>query len=153
MSKEELVQNLGTIARSGSKAFARGDEDGPPSAEVASNIIGQFGVGFYSAFMVGSRVTVTSRSADSSHGPNTWSSEGSGTYDLSDADGSTARGASITIDLKEDALNYADSKHVNSIITKYSNFVNYPIRLNGDLVNTVQPLWTMDKSDVTDENY
>lgn len=145
MSKEELIENLGTIARSGTKKFL--EESGDKND--GSSLIGQFGVGFYSTFMVGDRVEVFSRKAGEATASK-WSSDGYGKFELKEAEGLT-HGSKIVIHLKGDAYDFSKEDHVKEIVEKYSNFVNAPIFLNGKKVNVVQPLWLMNSSDVTDE--
>jgi HSP90 family molecular chaperone len=168
MDAAELQENLGTIARSGSKAFVQslGQETDPANA--ARGIIGKFGVGFYSAFMVGSKVEVRSRSAfapspdedgasedEAGGGPCVWSSEGTGSYTIAPLDPSIRqdRGTSIVIHLKEECWEYCDEKRVESILKRYSNFVPFPVYVNGTRLNTVQAVWSQDPKTVTDETY
>uniref|UniRef100_A0A6U3SHU6 Histidine kinase/HSP90-like ATPase domain-containing protein n=3 Tax=Ditylum brightwellii TaxID=49249 RepID=A0A6U3SHU6_9STRA len=163
LTKEEMIDNLGTIAKSGSKDFikqlaASGQEGDGGALDASRGIIGKFGVGFYSAFMVGDKVEVRSRSAyekNSSQPPLVWSSEGVGTYDISDLspDIKQDRGTSIVIHLKDDFIEYIDEKRIESILKKYSNFVNFPISLNGAKVNTMEAIWSMDPKDIDDEKY
>ncbi|KAJ0397209.1 hypothetical protein P43SY_004864 [Pythium insidiosum] len=154
MTKSELVENLGTIARSGSKAFLEQIKDKAPGAsgDALSGIIGKFGVGFYSAFMVADKVEVFTQSAVSGSQSHLWSSDGSGSYEVAPASDVT-RGSKIVIHLKDSCKDYAKAHRVESIIRQYSNFVSFPIMLNGETVNTVQALWTKSESDVTDEEY
>lgn len=152
MTKEELIENLGTIARSGTKAFveaAAGDEGGD-----ASNMIGQFGVGFYSLFMVADKVEVYSLSAkrEGVAQAHYWSSDGTGEYDLREAEG-VSRGTKIIVHLKENAKNYAIKHVIEGVVKKYSNFVGFPISLNETKLNTVQALWAMDKSSITEDQH
>lgn len=149
MDKEELIANLGTIARSGSKEFMKTVAE---TGEDTSSIIGQFGVGFYSAFMVGEKVTVMTRSARSGSVGYVWSSDGANGYELNEAAG-LARGTRIVIQLKDDAEEFCTKDKVRSVIKKHSNFVGYPIFLDGAQVNTVDPVWTRKASDVTDEEH
>lgn len=149
MNKEELIANLGTIARSGSKEFMKTVSD---SGEDSSNIIGQFGVGFYSAFMVGDMVTVMTRSAKPGSIGYVWSSDGSNGYELNEAAG-LARGTRIVIQLKDDAEEFCKKDRVIQVIKKHSNFVGFPITLDGAQVNTVEPVWTRKSSDVTEEEH
>ena len=163
MTKEELVSNLGTIARSGSKQFVQSLKDGGGAGNGGSEgIIGQFGVGFYSSFMVSDSVTVESVSAskpaaDAAGKPHRWSSDGSGVYTIESTDGSASpdlvRGSKITMRLKESCKEFADPARVKEIIKRYSSFVSFPIRVNGDVVNTVSAIWMNDKKDVTPEQY
>uniref|UniRef100_K3WJY4 Histidine kinase/HSP90-like ATPase domain-containing protein n=1 Tax=Globisporangium ultimum (strain ATCC 200006 / CBS 805.95 / DAOM BR144) TaxID=431595 RepID=K3WJY4_GLOUD len=153
MSKSELIENLGTIARSGSKAFLEQLKEKSPSetGDALTGIIGKFGVGFYSAFMVADKVQVFSQSASGSES-HVWSSDGSGSYEVAAAS-DVSRGSKIVIHLKESCKDYGTAARVEAIIRRYSNFVSFPIILNGETVNTVQALWTKSESEVTDEEY
>uniref|UniRef100_A0AAA9TAG7 Heat shock protein 75 kDa, mitochondrial n=1 Tax=Bos taurus TaxID=9913 RepID=A0AAA9TAG7_BOVIN len=144
MSREELVSNLGTIARSGSKAFLDALQN---QAEAGSKIIGQFGVGFYSAFMVADRVEVYSRSVDAGSLGYRWLSDGSGVFEVAEASG-VRTGTKIIIHLKADSREFASEARVRDVVTKYSNFVSFPLYLNGRRMNTLQAIWMMDPKDV-----
>jgi len=146
MSKEELIENLGTIARSGTKKFL--EEESAKTMD-ASSLIGQFGVGFYSTFMVGHKVEVFSRKMGEDVGYR-WSSDGSGVFDLAETEGLKV-GSKIVIHLNGEAQEFAKEDHVKEIVEKYSNFVSAPIFLNGKKVNVLEPLWLMNSSQVTDE--
>jgi HSP90 family molecular chaperone len=148
MTRAELETNLGTIAHSGSGNFLA---ELAEAAKKDVNLIGQFGVGFYAAFMAADKVTVQSRSWDGSEG-NEWTSEGAGSFTIADRPG-LHRGTKIIINLKEDAEEYAQKFKVESIIKQYSTFVPFPIKLEGDTVNTVQAIWTRSKNEITDEEY
>uniref|UniRef100_A0A023GLY0 Heat shock protein 75 kDa, mitochondrial n=1 Tax=Amblyomma triste TaxID=251400 RepID=A0A023GLY0_AMBTT len=145
MTREEVVESLGTIARSGSKEFLQklAANDG-----AAGSIIGQFGVGFYSAFMVADRVEVFSQSRRAGAKAVRWSSDGSGQYELSEAEG-VQEGTKIVLTLKPDCADFADADFVRKVIEKYSNFVGSPIYLNGQRANTLQALWLLEPRDVT----
>lgn len=149
MTREELVENLGTIAHSGSKAFLKYLQEGDKKDV---NIIGQFGVGFYSGFMVADQVTVATRSFSPDAVGYTWSSEGTGTYTIEKTEG-LHRGTSITLKLKEDAHEFANEATLKRIIKQYSGFVPFPISLNGEKINTVQAIWSKNKNEVTEEEY
>ena len=153
MSREELVENLGTIARSGTKAFAQQLQTAGAtgSSEAASNVIGQFGVGFYAVFMVADHVTVYSRK-QGDEVAHCWSSTGDGTYDLSEATGVTS-GTKIVIKLKLEESKFSQKWAVEQNIRKYSNFVGFPIEVDGTKVNTIDALWTKSKNDVTVEQH
>nr|XP_010948242.1 heat shock protein 75 kDa, mitochondrial [Camelus bactrianus] len=144
MTREELVSNLGTIARSGSKAFLDALQS---QAEASSKIIGQFGVGFYSAFMVADRVEVYSRSVDAGSPGYQWLSDGSGVFKIAEASG-VRTGTKIIIHLKADSSQFASEARVRDVVTKYSNFVSFPLYLNGRRINTLQAVWMMDPKDV-----
>lgn len=145
MSHEEVVESLGTIARSGSKEFLQklAANDG-----AAGSIIGQFGVGFYSAFMVADRVEVFTQSRRAGTKAVRWSSDGLGQYELSEAEG-VQEGTKIVLTLKPDCADFADAEFVRKVIEKYSNFVGSPIYLNGQRANTLQALWLLEPRDVT----
>ena len=129
MNRDELVANLGTIARSGAKSFLQGTEEGLNAEEAQKNIseiIGQFGVGFYSAFMVAAEITVTSRSYRPEDEAWSWRSTGSSTFRLEPAEKSS-RGTEIVLKLKPDAAEYASTWKIESIIKKHSDYVSFPI--------------------------
>ena len=149
MTHAELIENLGTIAHSGSKAFleqlkARGSNTGD------TNLIGQFGVGFYSAFMVAEKVTVYTRSHAPAEQGWIWTSDGQTGYEI-EPGGEIERGTKIVLQLRD--AEFAEASRIEGIIKRYSNFVQFPIELNGTVVNTVQALWTKSKSEVTDADY
>uniref|UniRef100_A0A667Y1E2 Heat shock protein 75 kDa, mitochondrial n=1 Tax=Myripristis murdjan TaxID=586833 RepID=A0A667Y1E2_9TELE len=146
MNQEELVSNLGTIARSGSKAFLDALQN---QAEASSTIIGQFGVGFYSAFMVADRVDVYSQSAEPGTPGYKWSSDGSGVFEIAEASG-VRQGTKIVLHLKDDCKEFAAEDRVKDVVTKYSNFVSFPIFLNGRRLNTLQALWMMEPKEISD---
>ncbi|XP_052872935.1 heat shock protein 75 kDa, mitochondrial isoform X1 [Anopheles cruzii] len=154
MTRDELIAHLGTIARSGSKHFIEQlKESGQGSQENVQNIIGQFGVGFYSAFMVADRVDVYTRSAKAGAGPGLkWSSDGSGTFEVQEAE-NVAIGTKIVIHLKADCREFADEDRIREVIRKYSNFVGSPIYLNGKQANQIQPIWLMEPKQVTPEQH
>jgi molecular chaperone HtpG len=148
MSRYELEANLGTIAHSGSSAFLDGLAE---AAKKDVSLIGQFGVGFYAAFMAAAKVRVQSRSWDGSEG-HEWVSDGTGSYTISEAPG-LHRGTRIIMELKDDAHEYAMKWKVENIIKQYSSFVPFPIKLAGETVNTVSALWTRSKNDITEQEY
>lgn len=150
MTHDELVSNLGTIARSGSKAFLEQVKQ-KGSEGNSGNIIGQFGVGFYSAFMVASKLEVFSRSAQSETGYK-WTSDGTGSYEIAPADG-VQFGTKIVLHLKPECREFADDDTLKTIIGKYSNFVGSPIFLNGSRINVIQPVWLMDAKSVTEQQH
>jgi len=146
MTHAELIDNLGTIAHSGSKAFL----EQVKASKGDTHLIGQFGVGFYSAFMVAEKVTVFTRSYQSAESGWMWSSDGRTGYDIEPA-GELARGTKIVVQLKE--TEFAQESRIEQIIKHYSNFVPFPIELNGKTVNTAQALWTKNKSEITAGEY
>ena len=148
MTREELETNLGTIAHSGSQHFF---EQLAEAAKKDVNLIGQFGVGFYSVFMAAQKVRVQTRSWTGGEGWE-WASDGGGTYTLSPCPG-LHRGTRIIIELKDDAHTYATKFTIERIIQQYSTFVPFPVKVEGKKVNTVQAIWTRSKSEITDEEY
>ncbi len=149
MTHSELVENLGTIAHSGTKAFLKQiAEDKKPDV----GLIGQFGVGFYSAFMVAKRVTVFSRSFAPEESGWQWTSEGMGGYELAPA-ADLPRGTKIILELKDDATDFAKEATVERVIERYSSFVPVPIELNGRRLNTVQAIWARNKNEIKEEEY
>ena len=150
MTRAELVENLGTIAHSGSKAFAAALKNAGKGGD--ASLIGQFGVGFYSAFMVAEEVKVYTHSWRQEGEHLVWSSTGVGTYAIDGAP-DQERGCRIVIKLKEDAREFAQAQRVRAILGKYSNFVGFPIHLNGERVNTVEAIWLKNKDEVTEEQY
>uniref|UniRef100_A0A914V7R3 Heat shock protein 75 kDa, mitochondrial n=1 Tax=Plectus sambesii TaxID=2011161 RepID=A0A914V7R3_9BILA len=147
MTKQELIDCLGTIARSGSKEFMQRLADAKSSS--TDSIIGQFGVGFYSAFMVADSVQVTTRSCRPGSPGYLWTSDGTGSYEISERD-DVPTGTTITLHLKAgDAAEFSNEDRVKAVIDKYSSFVTVPIMVNGTRVNSQAAIWTMDKKDVT----
>ena len=146
MTQGELIENLGTIAHSGSKAFLeqiqkhKGD----------THLIGQFGVGFYSAFMVADTVTVYTRSYKPAEQGWKWESDGKTGYSIAPAE-DLERGTKIVLQLRE--TEFASGYRIETIIKHYSNFVSFPIELNGKPVNTIQPLWTKNRSEISEDDY
>ena len=149
MTREELVENLGTIAHSGTKAFLKQlADDKKPDV----GLIGQFGVGFYSAFMVAKKVTVLSRSFVPEEQGWQWTSEGMGGYELAPT-ADLPRGTKITLELKDEAKDFAQAATVERIIQRYSSFVPFPIELNAKRLNTVQAIWARNKNEIKEEEY
>jgi TNF receptor-associated protein 1 len=155
MNDEEIISNLGTIARSGSRQFMQEvtKKQGAQS-DTAGNIIGQFGVGFYSSFMVSGEVEVVSapgransKGADKAY---YWKSTGTGDYELAEVE-RKQRGTTLILHVRDDCQEFVSKSMVETIIKKYSNFVNFPIYLNDEKVNTLGAIWTMPKDSVSDE--
>ncbi|MDP6886666.1 MAG: molecular chaperone HtpG [SAR324 cluster bacterium] len=149
MSKDELVENLGTIANSGTLKFLQQAQAEKKSAE---NLIGQFGVGFYSVFMVAERVELITRSWQVDSKAWQWTSEGGGQYELSPVD-YNHRGTQITVFLKEDAKEFCSEWRLESIIKKYSNYLPFPVKLKDKTINQVKAIWTQSKSEVKADEY
>ena len=157
MTEQELGDNLGIIAKSGSEDFlaqlaAHAGDDGKPAD--ASQIIGHFGVGFYSVFMIASKVEVYSRPAFGDAAAHVWESDGLGTYSVSATEAAEpVRGTRIVIHLKDDALEYAEKYRVEGAIRKHSGFVPFPVFVDDEKVNTQPALWREPKSQITEEQY
>ena len=164
MTRDELIGNLGTIARSGSSAFVS-ELSGDAKKDV--NLIGQFGVGFYSAFMVANQVTVNSRKAGEAESWR-WISNGEGSFDIEPGD-REARGTAITLHMREDAGEFLEEARLRHIVKTYSNHIPFPIRLTilgekkegdeeaklpeNEQLNDASALWTKPKSQVTEEQH
>lgn len=170
MTKEELENNLGTIAKSGTLAFKEN-----MSKEEKTNIIGQFGVGFYSAFMVSDKITVTSKSIDSDEAY-TWESEGADGYTIKKAKKSD-NGTKIVLHIKEDTeendyCKYLDEYQIKGLVKKYSDYISFPIKMEIthhelkdeekheyedkkeiEVLNSMVPIWKKSKSEVSDADY
>ncbi|AGL00500.1 molecular chaperone HtpG [Desulfoscipio gibsoniae] len=149
MTRDELVENLGTIARSGSRAFLQQLAE---AEQKDLNLIGQFGVGFYSAFMVARRVQVLTRSFVPGEEGCQWVSDGVGSYTIDQTRG-LSRGTKIILELKDDAGEFASPDAIKRIIKRYSNFVPFPIIMGGEKINTVQAIWVRNKNEIKDEEY
>lgn len=150
MTREELVENLGTIAHSGAAEFLQSLQEG----RKPSDIIGQFGVGFYSVFMAADEVRVTSRSARSGPAATawTWTASGGESYTLEPAEADqTGRGTTIHVQLKEDAAEFAETYRLEQIIRKHSDFVAFPIYVGDKAANRQTALWRQPASEITDE--
>jgi molecular chaperone HtpG len=154
MTRQEVIDNIGTIARSGSKAFLdkmSGDQ------KADSNLIGQFGVGFYSVFMVASRVKLTTKRAGSDEAAIVWESSGESDFTIGEAEKKDI-GTDIVIYLKDDETTYTEGWEIKSIIKKYSDFIAFPIYLPDDkgkeeVVNQSKPIWRRSTSDITASQY
>ena len=163
MTEQDLADNLGIIARSGSENFLAQlaaqskttDDKGQARPADASQIIGRFGVGFYSVFMVAKKVDVISRPAFGGDGKaHMWESDGLGSYTLSESsDEEPKRGTKIVVYLKDDAEEFAEKYRVEAIIRKHSAFVPFPVYVDGEHVNTQTALWREPKSQVKPEQY
>ena len=158
MNREDAIANLGTIARSGTAAFFKslsGDE------QKASQLIGQFGVGFYSAFIVADRVEVRSRKAgEPAEAGVRWESGADGDFTVETVT-QAARGTSVTLHLKEDAREFADPFRLRGLIRRYSDHIGFPVRmrkegeasLEYEVVNQAKALWTLPRTQIKDEEY
>ncbi|MGD8779836.1 MAG: molecular chaperone HtpG [Ignavibacteria bacterium] len=150
MTRDEIITNIGTIAKSGSSDFLKQLQE---NKEDANNIIGKFGVGFYSVFMVADKVTIKTKSFIPDEKAIQWESDGLGTYEITELSEPKKRGTEIIIHLKEDTKDYADKYRLETIIKKHSNFISFPIKVKGDQINTVSALWREPKSNIKKEQY
>jgi molecular chaperone HtpG len=153
MTRQEMIDNLGTIARSGTRAFAQDLAHAKP--EDRPSLIGQFGVGFYTAFMVADRVEVTSRKAGSEEAF-TWASDGAGQFTLAPAERDSA-GTDVLLHLKSDAEDYLDPMRLEAVVRKWADHITLPITIARDgkdlPANEGTALWRKSRSDVTEQNY
>lgn len=147
MTKEDLTENIGTVARSGTLEFLQKMKD---AKKDAGDLIGKFGIGFYSVFMATDEVTIETRHADENSQGYRWVSSGEGSYTIEEIDKSE-RGTKITFTLNDSAKEYADENRIKEIIKKYSNFADFPIFVGEDKVNTVDALWRRSEKEVKDD--
>jgi molecular chaperone HtpG len=148
MNHADLLATLGTIAKSGTSAFIealKADDNDKPG------LIGQFGVGFYSAFMVASNVDVLTRKADETAGW-LWSSDGKGEFSIQSAERAGA-GTTVTLHLKKDAKEFAEEARIRHIIKTYSEHISFPVKLGEETLNAAEALWTQPAKDITEEQY
>ncbi|MEV0903077.1 molecular chaperone HtpG [Actinoplanes sp. NPDC049802] len=153
MTREEVVELIGTIAKSGTAELLGKLKEAKESPE----LIGQFGVGFYSTFMVADRVTLVTRKAGTEGHGTRWESAGEGTYTIDDAPDAPV-GTTITLHLRpkdeDDALyDYTDEWKIKEIVKRYSDFISFPIRKGDETLNSMKALWARPRSEVTDEEY
>jgi molecular chaperone HtpG len=153
MDKKDLINNLGTIASSGTQKFMEQLKDKPNE----TSLIGQFGVGFYSAFMVSDEITVTSTKAGSKT-TYVWQSNGQDDYSIAKSETTHPAGTSITLKLRASEVEFLEKYRLRHIITTYSDHISFPIELhdgegNSEIVNSASALWTRPKSEITDEQY
>ena len=152
MTFDEVNENIGTIAKSGSKAFIEKFKEAKENSDI--DIIGQFGVGFYSAFMVADNITILTKSPASDLTVK-WSSNGDGSYNIEEIENSDnlKRGTKIILHLKDDETEFLEDYKISSLVKKHSNSIKYPIFLKDERLNDEKPIWKMDKKDITDEQY
>jgi len=163
MSREEIADNLGTIAKSGTRAFAEAVKKAGKNADLPEELIGQFGVGFYSAFMVASEIEVVSRK--DGQPAVRWSSTGDDSYTLDDAERAET-GTDVIMHVKDDAAEYLDTWRVSGIVRKYSDYIAYPIHMNQEstdkdgkttvedkVLNSQKAIWLRDPAAVTDDEH
>lgn len=150
LTEDEAIQNLGAIAHSGTREFLKRIRES--GGAVDAQLIGQFGVGFYSAFMAAKRVRVQSRSFRREARPIEWVSDGEGEYTIGPC-GGLSRGTRIILELRDDAHEFASKEELKRIVQRYSNFVPFPILIGGEKVNTVQAIWAKSRSDISESDY
>ena len=150
MTYDEVAENIGTIAKSGSKAFKEKLEN---VSKDDVDIIGQFGVGFYSGFMVADTMTILTKSPNSDKGVK-WYSSGDGAYEIEEID-REERGTSITLTIKagEEFDTFLEDWKIKELVKKYSDYVRYPIYFNNEVINSTKPIWKTDKNNLKDEDY
>lgn len=150
MTYDEVAENIGTIAKSGSKAFKEKLEN---TSKDDIDIIGQFGVGFYSGFMVADKMTLITKSPKSDMGVK-WTSTGDGSYEIEEFE-KKERGTSITLTIKdgEEFMTFLEDWKIRDLVKKYSDYVRYPIIFNDETINSTKSIWKTDKSQLKDENY
>ena len=157
LSDAELAETLGTIAKSGTSAFLQELDGEESSKDAAKTLIGQFGVGFYSAFMVADKVEVVSRKAGTSKS-SIWESDGQSGFAINNSEDDQAVGTKIVLHLKKDAKEFATSDKIKSLIKKYSDHISVPINIketDGEIeqVNSATAIWTKPTSKISDEDY
>lgn len=151
MTKQQLVDQIGTIAHSGTKRFMKQLGEVEDKTKLPE-LIGQFGVGFYSVFMVADAVTIETRSADPEAAAIRWESDGSGAYTISESERSK-RGTQITLHLKDDEKEFLEDFRIKNLIKQYSNYLPFPVNMGEEKVNEPDALWRRNKSDLKDEDY
>jgi molecular chaperone HtpG len=157
LNEKDLSETLGTIARSGTSSFLDSIDQSADSKEAAKTLIGKFGVGFYSAFMVADRVLVSTRKADEEQ-TKIWESDGETGYTITHSETVTAIGTSIKLFLRKDAKEYADKFKIRSLIKKYSDHIMVPISIQdvkgeSEQVNSAQAIWTRLPTEISEEEY
>ena len=150
MTDKEITKNIGTIAKSGTADFLK---KAAGSTEESSNIIGKFGVGFYSVFMVADEVVITSRSYVKDEKAVQWRSEGVGTFEIQSVNKKTPRGTKIEIHLKDDAKEFVEKYKIEEVIKKHSNFIPFPIKIDKEQINKVRAIWREPKFQIKKEEY
>ena len=150
MTYDEVDENIGTIAKSGSKVFK---EQLEAAKKADIDIIGQFGVGFYSAFIVADKVTLETRSPYSENGVR-WVSSGDGNYEIEEISKEN-RGTEITLHLKdgEEYSEFLEEWKIKDLVKKYSNYIRYEIYFKDEVINSTKPIWKRDKKELRDEDY
>lgn len=157
MNKEDVINNLGTIAKSGTKEFMEMIKQVKETGDI--NLVGQFGVGFYSAFMVAEKIDVITKKAGESDAVK-WSSKADGNYEIEPCE-KEENGTDVVLYLKEDAYEYLDEWKIREIVKKYSDYIEYPVvmevkkdkKVEEETLNSMKAIWLKDKSEITDNEY
>jgi len=154
MTREQLIKEIGTIAHSGTKRFVKelaenAEKDNPKSLP---EVIGQFGVGFYSAFMVADKVTVDTKSMEKDAPGVTWESDGTGSYTVKESE-RRKRGTTITLHLKKDAKEFTQKDRISSLVEQYSNYLPFPVLLGEEELNKHEALWRKQPKEVKEDEY
>ncbi len=149
MTREDLIERIGTVASSGTLEFVKQLQD--QGSQINAEMIGQFGVGFYSVFMVTDEVVLETRAADKDSQAYRWKSDGGGKFTIEEIE-KAERGTTISFKLKKEAWEFAEDYRVKHIINKYSNFVDFPVYIGEEKANTVEALWHKPKDDIKEED-
>lgn len=150
MTRDELVENLGTIAHSGTKAFLKKLQENGGANE---NLIGQFGVGFFSVFMVADEVKFYTRTWRADGESLCWTSDGNGSYTIEPTDEPLPRGSKLVAKLKADFKDFSKKDKVKDVLEHYSKYIAFPLKLDGEKLNTMQALWLKSKNEIKDQDY
>ncbi|MEE9430023.1 MAG: molecular chaperone HtpG [Melioribacteraceae bacterium] len=150
MTKEEVVNNIGTIAKSGTSEFLKVMSE---SKEDASNIIGRFGIGFYSVFMVAKKVVLKTKSYKKDEPAIEWTSDGLGSYTISELDEKIKRGTTVEVHLQDEMDEFLEKHRLDAIVKKHSSFISFPVKVENEQVNTQSALWREPKSNIKPDQY
>lgn len=150
MTRDELITNIGTIAKSGTEEFLKAISEAKTDVV---NLIGKFGIGFYSVFMVAKEVLIKTKSYKPEEAAVLWKSDGLGEYEIEILDEKIPRGTRIEVYLKDDAKEFAEKWRIESIIKKHSNFISFPIYIGNEKINTISAIWREPKSSIKKEQY
>ena len=151
MTKQQLIDQIGTIAHSGTKRFMKQLDEVKDKSKLPE-LIGQFGVGFYSVFMVADKVSIDTRSADPEAEGIRWVSDGSGAYTISESE-RRKRGTQITLHLKEEEGEFLEEMRIKNLVKQYSNYLPFPVKMGEEKINEPDALWRRSKSDLKEEDY
>jgi len=152
MLRKDLIERIGTVASSGTLEFLKNlkQNDNGKQKQLDGELIGQFGVGFYSAFMVTDEITIETLFADLDSQPCKWISKGEEKFTIEECDRKN-RGTKIYFTFKDEYSHFSDSESIKNILQKYSNFVDFPIYVNGEEINKVKPIWQRKKDEIKED--